>query len=716
MTNKKEKYQPSIKRVISYRHPIDCKITPDGKKVAYITMNANWEKNTFDQNLFILDAKTKKVVQEIKDGKSLGCEWFDNNSLIIHQKKENQTTPIQLWYFDLNENKFLQITSSKVDILSFKCTPNGIVYLSSNPRKTAKIEKRNKYGNFIHFEKEQSTDALFYLDFKKTLEYLKNKQKEKLPNTLVSPCFEITSLLHKPLKITDYFIGPGECYVYINCQKNMELVHINETSSYILKIDLQKALSRYIKNEILLQKNKETRVKIKEKLRANLLPHVEYFKRFGFPKGAKIVALSPKGNKVLISYSERGNFSYSQDDLWLLDLHVADDVLGDKKVLDYFKKITGDFDKKPKVVNWLTQGIIVGYIENTKGKIAKITPEGEIQTLSLDGLLSSHLIYDFTSRNKLLMIASTSEKTFELFLIDNFLEKKSEILQLTQFSKETKNWSLGKVEKISWLSKDGEKIYGVLRKPENYNKSKKYPLVFIVHSGPNWYSPEELLEPVDLYYYPTIQFINNDILVLKPNYRGSVGRGQAFLELNKDNLGIGDLWDIESAIESLDKKGIINTEKLGIMGWSQGGYIAAFTSIQSNYFKAASVGAGTVNWYTYHISSEKPQFTNQYLGSSPFIRNQKYLETSPINMIKNAKTPTLIQHGERDQRVPLINAKELYRGLKEMKVPVEFFIFQEMGHTITKPRESLLIKTQNLQWFMHHLLGKELDLTPINKR
>jgi len=170
------------------------------------------------------------------------------------------------------------------------------------------------------------------------------------------------------------------------------------------------------------------------------------------------------------------------------------------------------------------------------------------------------------------------------------------------------------------------------------------------------------------------------------------------------------MWDIESAIDYLDGLGFVDTTKVGIMGWSQGGYISAFAGIHTNKFKAVSVGAGVSDWYTYHISNDIPQFTTHYLSDSPFRNRELYQKTAPISNIKNAQTPMLIQHGEIDQRVPLSNAKELYRGLKEMNVPVELFIYHGMGHPVNKPKENLAIMHQNLNWFSHYLLGEKLNL------
>jgi len=115
------------------------------------------------------------------------------------------------------------------------------------------------------------------------------------------------------------------------------------------------------------------------------------------------------------------------------------------------------------------------------------------------------------------------------------------------------------------------------------------------------------------------------------------------------------------------------------------------------------------DWYTYHISNDIPDFTTDYLSGSPFRDRELYVKTAPISNIVNAKTP-MLQHGLDDRRVPFSNAMELYRGLKEMGMPVKLFAFPGMGHPITKPRENYAVMNQNLAWFSHYLLGEELTL------
>jgi dipeptidyl aminopeptidase/acylaminoacyl peptidase len=292
---------------------------------------------------------------------------------------------------------------------------------------------------------------------------------------------------------------------------------------------------------------------------------------------------------------------------------------------------------------------------------------------------------------------ATSEEPFEIYLDG---EKVSDIVACYPKKERVKK------ERISWKSNDGTEIHGVLNLPVDFDNSKKYPLAVSVHGGPTWTA---LAARVTSSYYPVEQLVSRGVLVLEPNYRGSAGYGEDFRKLNYRNLGIGDYEDVVSGVDSLIEKGMIDGDRVGIMGWSQGGYISAFCATYGNRFKAASVGAGISNWMTYHVNTDIHEFCHRYLGNNPWEDPEIFEKTSPMSYIKNASTPTLIQHGDSDKRVPPPNAFELYQGLKEMNVPVRLVVFKGMGHNAEKPGFHRAIMKQNLAWLSHYLLGKPLD-------
>ena len=139
---------------------------------------------------------------------------------------------------------------------------------------------------------------------------------------------------------------------------------------------------------------------------------------------------------------------------------------------------------------------------------------------------------------------------------------------------------------------------------------------------------------------------------MMPNYRGSAGYGAEFRALNVRNLGVGDAWDVLSGVEALVERGVADPDRVAAMGWSQGGYISAFLTTSSDRFRAISVGAGISNWMTYYVNTDIHGFTREYLKATPWDDPEIYAKTSPMTYIQQASTPTLIQHGEFDARVP----------------------------------------------------------------
>ena len=244
--------------------------------------------------------------------------------------------------------------------------------------------------------------------------------------------------------------------------------------------------------------------------------------------------------------------------------------------------------------------------------------------------------------------------------------------RLTDLNAQTANWTTSTLEVVSWKSQDGATIEGVLHKPLTFDPTRKYPLLVVIHGGPTGVSRAVSFTSST---YPIDVWMAHGVLVLEPNYRGSAGYGEKFRALNVRNLGIGDAWDVLSGVDSLIAKGMVDPARVGAMGWSQGGYISAFLATHdAQRFKAISVGAGISDWMTYYVNTDIHPFTRQYLKATPWDDPEIYAKTSPITYVKQARTPTLIQHGATDQRVPLPNAFELYQGLLDNHVPTKLII------------------------------------------
>jgi dipeptidyl aminopeptidase/acylaminoacyl peptidase len=163
-----------------------------------------------------------------------------------------------------------------------------------------------------------------------------------------------------------------------------------------------------------------------------------------------------------------------------------------------------------------------------------------------------------------------------------------------------------------------------------------------------------------------------------------------------------------SGVDSLITKGMVDKDRVGAMGWSQGGYISAFITCYSDRFKAVSVGAGISDWMTYYVNTDIHPFTRQYLKATPWDDPEIYRKTSPITYVSRAQTPTLIQHGDQDKRVPPPNAFELYQALEDRKVPVKLILYKGFGHPINKPKQQRAVMEHNYDWFSKYIWGEEV--------
>jgi dipeptidyl aminopeptidase/acylaminoacyl peptidase len=370
------------------------------------------------------------------------------------------------------------------------------------------------------------------------------------------------------------------------------------------------------------------------------------------------------------------------------------------------KEIGTDIDEQKGVVDWNKTGLFVTVFEKTTRKLYKIDPAGGSSknvpvSLDLPGGFS------FSKRSDMIAVSGRSyDKLGEIFLwqLDQPLK------QLTNMSAQISSWNTPVNEVIQWKSKDKATVEGILLKPRNYDPKKKYPLLVVIHGGPTGI---DLPDPVPTYVYPIMQWIEKGALVLRVNYRGSAGYGEKFRSLNVSNLGVGDMWDVMSGIDYLNSKQMIDTSRMGCMGWSQGGYISAFLTTNTNIFKAISVGAGISDWVTYYVNTDITPFTRQYLLSTPWKDMNIYLKTSPMTNINKASTPTLIQHGEFDKRVPIPNAYELYRGLQDRGITSRLIVYKGFGHGINKPKERLAAVWHNWQWFNHFVFGESEEPLPV---
>ena len=704
---------PTLRDMIALEIPGQLKISPQGTKIAYLVRKTNWNTNRYEYQAYLYSVKDKKTTQLTRTGNISQLEWVDEETLAVLKAKGEEKN--QVFLFENLVGEGFQVTDHKSGVQQFWAFGDGVVFLASDPDREERKPRSEQFGKFTHFEQESSPSALYYTSIPALKQYESELRtfSEEEAKKRTKPVIELSKLLAKPLKIENAVVSPAGDALYLNCRERDDLVYLKETRVFQIRLDPKTALQSYLERE----QAKNDKKKGNDAKDENDTPKKEDLSYLGeirelpLPRTARVTAVSPDGEKLLVSFSGRDDKMYTREDAWVISV---EDLLGSPEpetTRKKLKNISEELDQTLLSTEWIPGGVFCSFPDGTHLKMAYLSEDTAPEVLDFNGMYI--VTQPSVAKTGQIAIVGANETSFpEVYFCSKDGNPAWQLQKITGFGKQVESWATGTRETIRWQSKDAAEIEGVLYKPADFDPQKKYPLVFVVHGGPSWLSVAYLLSGEDLAYYPSLQFLNRDILILKPNYRGSIGRGQAFMELNKDNLGVGDLWDLESAIDHLAAQGFVDPEKVGCMGWSQGGYISAFAGLQSSKFAAVSVGAGISDWYTYHISNDIPMFTTDYLSASPFRDRAIYEKTAPIANLKNAKTPMLIQHGTDDQRVPVSNATELYRGLKEMGVPVELFLYPGMAHPITKPRENHAVMQQNLAWFCHWLLGEELEWVP----
>lgn len=704
-------YRPTLRDMLMLELPLDVKAAPGGDRVALRVRTTNWKENCYERVCHIHDLATGATTPLTRTGNVSQMKWVDDRTLALLRREPEGDGKSQVWLYEGLLGEGWQVTDHKTGVDWFHPFAGGLLFLAANPEREERKSRADRFGKYTHWEREESASALYYVGLAALRDYQARCKAatEDEAKKFVLPVVELSRLLPEPLSIQRVVPSPAGDALYLNCWPHDDQVYYHQTRTYALRLDAPAALAEYLRREAEKKAAAPTPEKDGEEKKEDC-SYLGEIVRLALPRDATVTAVSPDGRTLLLNYQERDNKMYTQSDLWTLDATAAWEAPDADACLTGMHNISAALDQEVMDLYWTTAGIIGSYAESTHIRLARFGEDGQVTPLELPGFFLAWPEFTVSAAGRIGLVGANALTFPEAYLVDLSKDgNKGQARKLTNFGQATATWDLGAVETIRWASKDGVEIEGVLRKPLNFDPTKKYPLVFVVHGGPDWFSAEYLLG-FEHGYYPVEQFLHKEVLVLEPNYRGSTGRGQAFRELNVDNLGVGDLWDLESALDHLDALGWVDTERVGCMGWSQGGYISAFAGLHSERFKAVSVGAGIADWYTYHISNDIPSFTTDYLSGSPFRDRARYIQTAPISNLANAKTPMLIQHGSDDRRVPLSNATELYRGLQEMGVPVELFVFPGMGHPITKPRENHAVMHQNLAWFSHYLLGEDLKL------
>ena len=358
------------------------------------------------------------------------------------------------------------------------------------------------------------------------------------------------------------------------------------------------------------------------------------------------------------------------------------------------------FDAQPGVIDWSSDGKRIYFVE-TRGTVSRISmidvASGAITDVNKGNEVLTAVSFN-SSRNMMGFTMQSSNKAPEAFVssVQSFAP-----VQISRANEGLPKVAAGKTEVVKWKSKDGLEIEGLLTYPVDYKPGTRVPLLLVIHGGPAGVFTQSFIAGRGP--YPIASFAASGYATLRPNPRGSSGYGQKFRFANIKDWGGGDYQDLMTGVDHVIAMGVADPERLGVMGWSYGGFMTSWVITQTKRFKAASVGAAVTNLMSFIGTADIPSFIPDYFGGQPWENLEIYRTHSAMFNAKGVSTPSLIQHGEADERVPISQGYEFYNALKVQNVPVRMITFPRMPHGLNEPKMVLKSKQTNLEWFEKYL-------------
>lgn len=643
------KKQPTIDRMIELRRAGSPEISPDGRLVAYTIRETDWEEDAFDTEIWLVSTTAPRPRQLTRGKKSsTSPAWSPDGSRLAFVSDRSDKR--QLYVIDPTGGEAQVLTSVETGIGAFAWSPDArqIAYTAAEPKTEQEKARDKKYGEFVLVDEDRSRTHLYVIDV-----------ATKDTRRVVEGQIVVGRFAWSP---------DGGSIAY---DHRVDDDPSNGHTADISILDVKSGASR----KLVTQDGPDANPR-------------------WAPDGSRIAFETAMGSPAF--YYTNGLIATIPASGGSIDI------------------LTRAFDEDPALIAWGPEGLFFWSAERTGAHLFRLDPARKtIAKLPHDANAIS-LGFTFSRDFSRTAYVSSSAKEYpDVFVADlpRGNAKAMSAQKLTNLGKQLDEWALGASEVIAWKSRDGTPIEGVLHKPPGFEPGRRYPLLVVIHGGPTGTSRPGRFRST--YVYPIDLWLARGALVLEPNYRGSAGYGEKFRALNVRNLGVGDAWDVTSGVDALIAQGLVDGSRVGAMGWSQGGYISAFLATHdSARFKAISVGAGISDWMTYYVNTDIHPFTRMYLKATPWDDPEIYRTTSPITYIKQAKTPTLIQHGEHDQRVPIPNAYELYQGLRDMSVPTRLIVYKGFGHGLGKPKAIRAAMEHNLEWFDRYFWGSASPATP----
>jgi dipeptidyl aminopeptidase/acylaminoacyl peptidase len=650
----------TIDDIFSMKVVSDPRISPDGRLVAFVVTKADLKANFFGSDIWIIGADRSALRPLTRSPRRNDHpRWSpDSRRLAFISDRDGKA---QIYITSLDGGEPIRITDSKTSIESFEWSPDGtcIAYIAAEPLS----EDREK-------EKKEGFDQILV---DQDYQYARVNIVHLAWGSAVGEMPKPERITEARLHVTELAWAPDGRSIAFAARSTPKLADSMTTQVYVTAVDGAS--------------NSRSPVKLTDSQRSK-----------------SGIAWSPQGNTLsYLAGSDKYWIGPSRIHLVAIT-NVAGAVVSEKSAPA--KVLQPSFDGYIRNSHWSADGrsIIFAADFHDSRHIYRISRDGAdprplsnqpgVQgpfSLSADSELIAYVKDDPAHPADVWLGHLSSGK--EPALADS--------VQLTFMNPDLGGLSLGRAETIHWKSsKDGRDIEGILVYPVDYQPGKRYPLITSVHGGPE--GAHELAFTASWGDFPQVYSARGYATFL-PNFRGSSNYGAEFASANVGDLGGGDYLDVMSGVDHLIQIGIADPARLGVKGWSYGGYMSGWIIGHTDRFKAAAFGAGLSNAISYYSQADI-QFSRETLHQgNPWKNPENMIERSPVKYLQNAKTPTLIFHGEKDERVPLPQSLENYMGLKKAGVTTQLVIYPREPHGLREPKHQLDKIRRELDWFEKYL-------------
>jgi dipeptidyl aminopeptidase/acylaminoacyl peptidase len=633
-------------------------VSPDGKWIAYTVTTVDKNADRRRTALWMVNWEGTEDVR-LTFGKQSGSspKWSPDGKYLSFLSSDGEKGKTQIWLLDRRGGASQQLTSVKEDIDDFEWSPDGkriLLEMSEDEDADAEDKKDGEAPKTpkpivldrYHFKH----DVGGYLTAaSRTHLYLFDVDTKKLDTLTSDKNFEDSDAEWSP---------DGKQIAYVS---NHEKDPDQSPNDEIYVIDAQ----------------------------AGAAPR----KVIGSYSGSgQRLSWSPDGKLIAYVVGDDAKYNaYSMNHLAVVS--VAD---GTSRVL------TGKFDRGVSSPKFAADGAAIEFLvpDDRSQYLAKVSPNGGTVERLVNGELVVYARSNAAGHTAVDVSNDTSPE--EIYALEN-----GKLRKLTSHNDAlTAEWQLGAVENISFKSKDGTEIHGLIVKPPAYDASKKYPLILWIHGGPNGQDDHGLTFSTYPLQMERQIFAAQGYVVLAINYRGSNGRGSEFTRSIFSDWGNKEVADLQSGVDWAIAKGIADPNRLGIGGWSYGGILTDYMIASDPRFKVAISGAGSANQLSMYGSDQYVLQYNNELGV-PWKSQDTWIKVSyPFFHADRIHTPTLFMGGQSDFNVPIIGSEQMYQSLRTLGVPTELVIYPEQFHLFTKPSYIHDRLERYVAWFGKYLNTK----------